>query len=54
MIALYEHIQQRACYMTRRERAAVRAELAKRPSPSRPISIGHSTAPSRRLCEDRS
>jgi hypothetical protein len=29
MIALYEHIQQRACYMTRRERAAVRAELAK-------------------------
>jgi hypothetical protein len=34
MIALYDHIQQlraelRGCYMTRRERAAVQAELAK-------------------------
>jgi hypothetical protein len=34
MTALYDHIQQlraelRACYMTRRERAAVQAELAK-------------------------
>ena len=34
MITLYDHIQQlraelRACYMTRRERAAVQAELAK-------------------------
>jgi hypothetical protein len=33
MIALYDHIQQlraemRGCYMTRRERAAVQAELA--------------------------
>ena len=34
MIALYDHIQQlraelRGCYMTRRERAAAHAELAK-------------------------
>jgi hypothetical protein len=34
MIALYDHIQQlraelRGCHMTRRERAAVQAELAK-------------------------
>jgi septal ring factor EnvC (AmiA/AmiB activator) len=34
MIALYDHIQElraelRSCYMTRRERAAVQAELAR-------------------------
>jgi hypothetical protein len=58
MIALYDHVQQlraelRACYMTRRERAAVQAELAKAVAEQAELDRAFDCA-LEALCNDRS